>query len=99
MMAVMRRLADAVAGAQDLSAVARPLNLAVQQWRTLGRLYSRDITEIRNGMLDVRAHPFPEAKLVLEDLELRYRNNMELYPEILDAITSVEEANRTSRWA
>ena len=94
MMAVMRRLADAIAGAEDLSALARPLNLAVQEWRTLGRLYYRDEKEIRNGLLEVRAHPFPEAKRVLDDLKLKYSNDMALYPEILDAIKAVEEGNR-----
>jgi hypothetical protein len=67
------------------------LGRTIEDWHTLGQLFSSDSIQLQAGLLSIRANPFPEIGKRLSVLQARYQEDGELYPMIIDAISQVEK--------
>jgi len=63
---------------------------AVQDWHTLGQLYSPDREQLEKGLLAVSANPFLEAEPRLRQLRARYSEDPDLVSLVSRALKSFE---------
>lgn len=69
---------------------------AIEDWHTLGQLYSPDENQLKTGLLSLRVNPIVEALDHLTLLRSRYEKNPEIFQLVIDAISSVEAARKAA---
>ena len=69
------------------------LGRAIEDWHTLGQLFSPNRTQLQAGLLTIRANPFLGGESRLKVLRERYKDDGELYPMITEAINAIEKLN------
>jgi hypothetical protein len=77
-------------GKKDSVKFINNLGSVIQDWFVFGQLCSLDTIELQQGLISFISMPFQEAQSRLATLKVRYADNNEIYPLVLDAIRSIE---------